>query len=152
MFLVLSGNTFVVSFFCCFAQLFSFPVKTRPSNKVTFCFLFVSDFFFKTKQGTLLHTVIQSSIDRTILLHELPHTHAQISGQFGEAYRVQKGRHFYVRAVPVVRPSVCPSGFPPCQKFLLLQCHLFLPLPSHATSPTHGHGGYIQVADLPSPI
>ena len=151
MFLVLSGNTFVVSFFCCFAQLFSFPVKTRPSNKVTFCFLFVSDFFFKTKQGTLLH--IQSSIDRTILLHELPHTHAQISGQFGEAYRVQKGRHFYVRAVPVVRPSVCPSGVLPCQKFLLLQCHLLPPLSlSHATSPTHGHGRYIQVADLPSPI
>ena len=31
-------------------------------------------------------------------------------------------------------------------------CHLFLPPLSHATSPTHGHGGHIQVVDLPSPI
>ena len=131
MFLVLSGNTFVVSFFCCFAQLFSFPVKTRPSNKVTFCFLFVSDFFFKTKQGTLLHTVIQSSIDRTILLHELPHTHTQISGQFGEAYRGQKGRNFYVRAVPVVRPSVQRPSEP---KISSSSVPSFSPLPFHKPS------------------
>ena len=38
------------------------------------------------------------------------------------------------------------------QKFLPLQCHLFLPPTNHATSPIHGHGGHIHVADLPSPI
>ena len=152
MFLVLSGNTFVVSFFCCFAQLFSFPVKTRPSNKVTFCFLFVSDFFFKTKQGTLLHTVIQSSIDRTILLHELPHTHThKFQGNLAKRIGVKKDAIFMSARFPL---SVHPSSVPLSQKFLLLQCHLFLPSLSisQATSPTHGHGRYIQVADLPSPI
>ena len=42
-----------------------------------------------------------------------------------------------------VRPSVHD---------ILLQLHLFLPPLSHATSPTHGHGGHTHVADLPISI
>ena len=42
-------------------------------------------------------------------------------------------------------------------EYPLLQFHLFLLTRSHTTSPTHvygghGHGGHIQVANLPSPI
>ena len=50
-----------------------------------------------------------------------------------------------VQQCTTVRPSVR-------NKNSFLFSSISPPSPSHATSPTHGHGGLIQVVDLPSPI